>query len=744
MRNSTFSLLVLIALALLAAIFAAGCAGTFVTPLSGDIKKFSSADEIREYIRNNTARAAGHEGYGYGETWAATDAVRSVAPSGIPQAAAEDGVAKGAAVPAAAPLLNTGSTDHSTTNVQVAGVDEPDFVKNDGRYIYVISGQTLAIVDAYPAASAAIISKTEIEDSPRDLFVRGNRLVLFETGMDETGTADSGSSGSTVSGSISGVAVPEARVAAMPYIPVRSWQPVTHAVFYDISDRAHPKAIRDFTIDGDYIDARLIGSNLYLITREQINSYAMDDLAVPAVRDKEKTIVSPDVYYFDNPEYQYAFTTVTSFDTDSAGERDAKTYLVGSGNILYVSENAIYLTYQKWNNVYYPPRPVPVPVVYDAVERGAVSGSPAAGTVALSSGVASPVLYEDFNRMSEPEKQAYIQKLKNAEQESVAKKEIDQTTTAIHKIAIQNGAISYIGRGDVSGALHDQFAMDEYNDNLRVATTSNVYTNQGSYEYNNVFVLDSGMKTIGSLTHIAEQEQIYSTRFIGDRLYMVTYKRVDPFFVIDLSDPSAPKILGKLKIPGFSDYLHPYDATHIIGLGKETATNDWGGVSTKGLKLALFDVSDVNSPKQIDRIEIGDAGSDSAALTDHRAFLFDREKNLLVIPARVVKNPAAAADKPSMTGTVTWYGAYVFGVTPSTGFTLRGTVEHGADNSTYSWYGSSQNEVKRSLYIGDMLYTLSSGKILANSLADINTTVATISLPGTGGDVLYPPGMAIE
>jgi uncharacterized secreted protein with C-terminal beta-propeller domain len=282
--------------------------------------------------------------------------------------------------------------------------------------------------------------------------------------------------------------------------------------------------------------------------------------------------------------------------------------------------------------------------------------------------------------------------------------------------------------------------MDEYNNNLRVATTSSVYSARGSYEYNNVFVLDSGMKTIGSLTHIAEQEKIYSTRFMGDRLYMVTFKRVDPFFVIDLSTPVAPKILGKLKIPGYSDYLHPYDATHIIGIGKETGTNDWGGVSTKGLKLALFDVSDVANPKQIDKVEIGDAGTDSAALSDHKAFLFDKSKNLLVIPARVVKNQATVTDTKSVSQPNIWYGAYVFGVTPETGFTLRGTVEHGTGSDRYYWYGSSQNEVKRSLYIGDVLYTLSTKKILANSLSNINTTITTISLPG-GDDVLYPPMM---
>jgi uncharacterized secreted protein with C-terminal beta-propeller domain len=264
-----------------------------------------------------------------------------------------------------------------------------------------------------------------------------------------------------------------------------------------------------------------------------------------------------------------------------------------------------------------------------------------------------------------------------------------------------------------------------------------VYTTRGSYEYNNVFVLDAGMKTIGSLTHIAEQEKIYSARFIGDRLYLVTFRRIDPFFVIDLSAPASPKILGKLKIPGYSDYLHPYDATHIIGIGKETGTNEWGGVSTKGIKLALFDVSDVANPKQIDKVEIGDPGSDSAALSDHKAFLFDKEKNLLVIPARVVKNEPANADKYGMSRQNIWYGAYVFGLTPETGFTLRGTVEHGTGSDQYYWYGSSQNEVKRSLYIGDVLYTLSSRKILANPLANISTTLATISLPN-GGDVLYP------
>jgi len=365
--------------------------------------------------------------------------------------------------------------------------------------------------------------------------------------------------------------------------------------------------------------------------------------------------------------------------------------------------------------------------VLDVVQS---SGGSASGITQGS----SPTVAADFNTMSESEKQAVIAEMKSGEQEAIRKREIDQSTTLIHKIGINNGAITYMAKGEVPGYLKNQFAMDEYGGNLRVATTSDVWTSRGQYEYNNVFVLDGVMKTIGSLTHIAEQEKIYSTRFIGDRLYMVTFKRIDPFFVIDLSNPLSPKILGKLKIPGYSDYLHPYDKNHIIGVGKETASNEWGGVSTKGLKLALFDVSDVEHPRQIDKVEIGDSGTDSAALSDHRAFLFDKNKNLLVIPARVVKT-IDMPEKYSGDQQRIWYGAYVFGVTPEKGFDLRGSIEHSTGGG-YAWYGSPY-EVKRSLYIGDTLYTLSQKQILANSLSRINTTIATIQLPGQG-DVLYP------
>jgi uncharacterized secreted protein with C-terminal beta-propeller domain len=693
---------------LVAAIIAAGCTGSTVTPTAtGEIKKFSSADEVRQYIEDNMKLAAEADGE---YSTAGAGMARDVAAA-VPQAAVAES-AKGQSTV----LSLTGATDYSTTNVQVAGVDEPDFVKNDGRYIYVISGETLTIVDAYPASSAAMISKTTIDDMPEDIFVSGNRLVLLTTSSSSTGAGDGPVSAS--------------RVKSMPYYG--GYSPVTHAVFYDISDRKNPTLTKEYGIDGDYIDARLIGSSVYLVTREQVYSYAEEEFRIPCVRQDTKCVVTPDVYYFDNTERQYAFTTITSFDTDSANEKDAKTYLVGSGNIMYVSTDAMYISYQKYHTIWR----------RGMAEPAIAFGGSGSGSSVSSSGVSSPVLWEDFNRMNEDEKQRVLADMKAQEADKITTKEIDQSTTAIHKIAIDNGAITYLARGEVPGYLKNQFAIDEYNNNLRVATTSNVYTTRGSYEYNNVFVLDSGMKTVGELTHIAEQETIYSTRFIGDRLYMVTFKRIDPFFVIDLATPSAPKILGKLKIPGYSDYLHPYDKDYIIGIGKETGTNEWGGVSTQGIKLALFDVRDVENPKQVGKVEIGDPGSDSAALSDHKAFLFDKAKNLLVIPARVVRKDAARSEKLSGDQPQVWYGAYVFGVDPAHGFVLKGAVEHGTGGSGYYYYGSSKNEVKRSLYIGDTLYTLSTAKILANPLDNINKTVATIPLDSRE-DVLYPDAIRV-
>jgi len=716
MSHKKITLIVLTTLIFIA-IFASGCMNTIATTPSGsDLKKFNSTAEIEQYIKNSMAA---DEQNGYYRTYPVTAIPAAAGSSGR---ASQESSKDNMAVPSAAPVA-IGSGDYSQTNIQVAGVDEPDIVKNDARYIYTISGSTLTIVDAYPAETATVISKTEISDTPKDLFMNGDRLVLFTVGWGTPEDTDVNS----VQNVVEGIA------KIMPMPPIRINSPTTHAVIYDISDRKNPKLMKDYTIESDYIDARMIGSLVYMVTREQVYPYYNDHVVIPVLREGTKTVIQPDVWYFDNRESQYAFTTITALDASSGIEKDGQTYLLGTGNILYVSPDAMYVSYQRYHPAVYPMRGGMdvVPPQPEAMGADMVSGG--------SAGISSAAIPADFNSLNEEQRQSILNGLRNSEKDLIHKQEVDQTSTMVHKIAIDDGKITYIAKGEVPGILDNQFSMDEYNNNLRLATTSSVYTPSGQYTYNNVYVLNAKMDMIGVLTHIAEQETIYSTRFIGDRLYMVTFKRIDPFFVIDLSKPETPKILGKLKIPGYSDYLHPYDATHIIGIGKETMSNDWGGVSTSGVKIALFDVSDVTNPKQLDKVQIGDAGSDSAALTDHHAFLFEKSKNILVIPVRAVSQDQVKKEDYYSNLQKIWYGAYVFGLTPETGFTLKGTVQHGTGDNGYYYYGSSTSDVKRSLYIGNILYTMSSRQIKANPLDNINTTISTISLPGF--DEIYYPMM---
>jgi len=287
--------------------------------------------------------------------------------------------------------------------------------------------------------------------------------------------------------------------------------------------------------------------------------------------------------------------------------------------------------------------------------------------------------------------------------------------TGIHRINIDKGEIDYQASGQVPGYVLNQFSMDEYEGYFRIATTD--WAEWASR--NNVYILNMDLDTIGSVEDLAPGETIHSARFMGNRCYLVTFKKIDPLFVIDLTNPTSPEVLGQLKVTGYSDYLHPYDETHIIGIGKETIEGEGGDFAWyQGIKISLFDVTDVTEPKEIAKYEIGDRGTDSPILRDHKAFLFDRERNLLVIPVTVAKiDPTQyPGEVPAWTcGEFVWDGAYVFSISLE-GLELRGTVTH-LPNSYYQ----PTYSIQRSLYIDNVLYTVSELKIKMNSLTDLDS-----------------------
>ena len=279
--------------------------------------------------------------------------------------------------------------------------------------------------------------------------------------------------------------------------------------------------------------------------------------------------------------------------------------------------------------------------------------------------------------------------------------------TDIIKLKINKGNVDYVSKGSIPGYLINQFSMDEENGNLRVATTSDNFQDKSS---SGIYVLDSNMKKVGEVSNIAPGERIYSTRFLGDRAYMVTFKNTDPLFVIDMKNPKKPQILGELKIPGYSTYMHPYDKDKILGFGQDTVEID-GRAYALGIKMALFDVSDVKNPKEIQKEVIGDRGSYSELLYDHKAFLFSKDKNIMGFPVTVTKVKGdKLKDNVPQYGEEVFQGAYIYNLKSKDGFELKAKLSQKKSKEDPS------SNIERIIYINDNLYTLSQDNIVSYDL----------------------------
>lgn len=742
---------------------------------SQDIAKFSSIDELHTFLANVEASrnalatvqtgipfTAAPGGFSYGAGGAAAVARNGPSLSQeqpmMPPAPLSSTAEKSAADSALAGSGTDGGPSFSGTNNQVAGVDEPDFVKNDGKYAYVLSGDKLTISRVYPPENATVVAKVGLDIKEggqylQEMFLDNDTLVIFYTEYAQD------------------YVIPQ-----YGFEPQSVSEPRTHALLLDVSDRANPKTVHDYVATGLYHDSRMIGDRVYLVTTSDLYNYRQP--LVPRITESSRTVVAPDIYYFKNPEQYYNFNTVTSIGLSSSslsggsknGTDDviSKTFMMGPASTLYVSPNSIYIAYQKYLPYNYYEQSsrdrffaAVVPLLpQDAQDRIKAVDSDASKPASDNKWDRIATILEDaYNSMGESEKAQLFGKIQRSLADYDAQAQMDSTKTVIHRIAIgPGGEIDYKARGEVPGRLLNQFSMDESGDRFRVATTVEYSSPYSSGLYSNVYVLDDAtMQTVGKLENIQPGEMMYSTRFIGDRLYLVTFQRVDPFFVIDLST-DTPKVLGALKLPGYSTYLHPYDEDHVIGIGKDTKDNGYGGaVVPTGVKLALFDVSDVGNPKLVGDYTIPGQGTDSEALQDHKALLFNKEDpNVLSIPVTKYGNddddddggaetPSVPADggrnvlPPKM-----WRGFYVFGVSPDDGITLKGTIQHPDNNSSgasgsspYYFYGGLSGS--RSFYIGHVLYTVSAGNLIkmndiGNGLADLGQ----LPIGGTGDVVKYP------
>jgi uncharacterized secreted protein with C-terminal beta-propeller domain len=657
---------------------------------TSELKKFDSQEELKEYISKVSMQTQKTNYYSRNENMQ-MDMVASES--------------KGASSPQDDSSPQS-ATQYSQTNVQVKGVDEADIIKNDGKYIYTISENNLIILDAYPAKDAKILSKIKFNNTPQELFINNNKTIVFTQGNEQIETVSNDN-----------------------FIPQKSYQSITHIYIYDTSDKENPQLIENYKITGNYYDSRMIEDNVYIISKNYLNYYR-DYIGIPQIYQGNTKIATPNIYYFDNPFDSYNFHTIASIDLSKTNsDINAKTFMLGQSNTLYVSKNNIYIAYKKYysNNKLNTFKEAVLPLLPQETQNKI---KPLIENAKYPSDInweeITNILQNTYNSMQEKQKEDLIEKIEKSTNEHYEKQASQNQKTQIHKINIEDGKIEYETKSEVNGHLLNQFSLDESDNNLRIATTTSYYSREkGRQQYNNVYILDENMKQIGELEELAQDERIYSTRFIGDKLYMVTFKQIDPLFVIDLEDPQNPQVLGELKIPGYSTYLHPYDENHLIGIGHDTKESEWGGVVNNGVKLSLFDISDFNNPKETDNYIIEGRYTDSIALHEHKAFLFDKDKNLLVMPIR--KHIESNNQDEYRYRYKYEISAFVFNIDES-GFELEGKITHnGNEEGSSHWY-YSPSSIQRTLFMDNTLYTISEEKILANNLDENLDLIKEINL----------------
>lgn len=562
-----------------------------------------------------------------------------------------------------------GGPDFSTTNVQVEGVDEADVIKTDGNYIYSITKEKVYITQTSPSFEKVSEISFAQGESPNELFIDDKKLIIIgsKSGYvrSETNTSDSIDPG-------------------LPGIPSPNYYYRQFVYIYTMFDATTPTKVRSLEFDSSYINSRLVDGILYLalnksvyFPQQSILQYP-ENIKIPTVEEtlpqmSDSSINMPFSAYAQCTDISYIEPITTSSYLTLAAiplrqNTSVKTQvIIGAGSTIYASQKNLYAAIVDYGTI---------------VDKfiGRVTDRPS-------------------------------------------------EKTTIHKFELNNGAIAYMAAGSVDGHILNQFSMDEYDGYFRIATTvGEVSRNLESQSDNRLYILDTNMNIVGKLENIARGEKIYSARFIGRRGYLVTFKKVDPFFTLDLTNPRAPKIAGELKIPGFSDYLHPYDETHIIGFGKDTIEAEGGNFAWyQGLKIALFDVSDFNAPKELHRIILGDRGSDSPVLYDHKALLFEKSKNLLVLPATIATITESDRQRGSWQspayGRTTFSGALVYDVTLDSGFQEKVRIVHSnMPDMPLDKYYYNNNPITRSLYIGQNLYTFSSSKIQQHNMNDWSMT----------------------
>jgi hypothetical protein len=611
------------------------------------------------------------------------------------------------AAPAAPGAGADGPVATTGTNNQVAAVDEADFVKNDGHHFYVLAQGKFQILDAWPADQTHRVGALDLaaEGAPRKMFLEGAKAYVY-------------------------LAVPGAGVGgAAPYgVPSYAGAGTctygyectpsgdgtdTRVVAIDFANPAAPRIVRRIDLRGSLLAARKVGSRIHTAFVRGDDDRGASSVYVP----------------WPGACGQLSWREIRAAH-EGAYARYKEAVLAraaAAGGASIVSDDGV---------------PSPVACGDVAVQSGGFG----AATVSVASfdGAAARGPIEVASLNAEP---GFV--YASPEHLYVASPEravaghrwggTTRTATFVHRFTLGDGASSHTrvdATGRIPGGVIGQFAMDERDGFLRIASTVG---HAPEPEANSIVsVLErqgDRLVTVAKIDGIAPSEDIRSVRFDDDRGYVVTFKKTDPLFAFDLANPRAPRMLGELKIPGFSTYMHPIDRDHLLTIGFNAADHGSFAYFTS-VRLQIIDVSDMAHPRLAFAHDIGTRGTTSEALTNHLAFTYFPAKKLLALPMEICEG----GDTDGGYGDrLTFSGLLVFGVDTRSGFTLRGGVDHRAPTAAHphgfsapfygcsTWWTSAHSTVQRSAFFDDFVYSFDPTQVKVQDTRALGADLATLT-----------------
>lgn len=456
-----------------------------------------------------------------------------------------------------------GASGYSDTNIREEGVGEADIVKTDGKRLYIVSNQQIQIVGIEKEEMEHLSTiRLDQECYVSEIFVKDGRLVAVYNQSEYRDQGD------VSTGEYGGI-----------------YLQYTVAETFDISRPEEPKSLGKVSQSGNYNTMRVSGDYVYLFSdfyAELYGTKAELDGYIPTVQGKR--IASGDILM---PMGSRAakYTIISAFSIKDPEKKADTKAVFGSAGMCYVSRENIYISESDYGD--YGIMPL-------ARQGGSGSGQ-------------------------------------------------DVARTSIRKLSYKNGKLKAVGQTEVDGTLNDSFSIDEYEGNLRLVVTVTplsggsggdlrLFGPDGTAERapeqkesNSLYILDEKLEELSRIEGLAEDEVVYSARFMGETGYFVTFRQTDPLFSVDLSDPGNPEILGKLKIPGFSEYLHPYGEGQLLGIGMDV---DETGTTTEGVKLSMFDISDPENVTEAEKYVLENTYS-SDVFYDYKAAFVDVGKNLI-------------------------------------------------------------------------------------------------------------------